>query len=381
MEKIAIIITAYNRATSLKNLLNSLNNVIRLSFEVPLIISIDNGGTPEVNQLAQNYNWKHGRKEVIIHPHKKGLVKHFLWVGDQTELYENIIFLEDDLLVSPELLRFSIKIIDFYKDEIDIAGASLYNPPLCELTGTKFYQLQDGNDVYFLQQPYWGNIWFRNKWIDFKKYLENYIPNKNILPYTIAEWKESFKKIYVQYLVEEKKSMVTPRISLVTNNGDIGLHSVKGAYQYQTILMNHDFNYRLCKYKNSSARYDAFMEIEADILKHSNHFLSKYDFVVDTKGVHLTYDKPYVITNKSVKTSICNFSEYLKPTEIALVYNILGEGVSLAKKEDVVNKEKYAYRLYKDIDKNYMIGIKVVSLLLRKTIIEKLYSLWHQLIY
>ena len=58
-----------------------------------------------VNKIANDFNWRLGEKKVIIHTQKLGLRNHFIWVGDQTERFKNVIFLEDDLIVSPELLR------------------------------------------------------------------------------------------------------------------------------------------------------------------------------------------------------------------------------------------------------------------------------------
>ena len=140
---LAIVITAYNRALPLQSLLNSLNNIDNCGLNIPLVISIDNNGTKEVKKVAEEFNWKYGIKEIVIHNEKLGLVKHFIWAGNQTKRFENVIFLEDDLLVSPELVNYATQLISFYKDDDEVAAASLYNPILNEETGTKFYQLED----------------------------------------------------------------------------------------------------------------------------------------------------------------------------------------------------------------------------------------------
>ena len=105
---IAIVVVGYNRPKALEDLFLSLSK-IETEREVPLIISIDNKGTEAVNRLAEQYEWAHGPKEVIIHQQKKGLVKHFIWTGDQTEKYDVVIFLEDDLLVSPQIVNYQEK--------------------------------------------------------------------------------------------------------------------------------------------------------------------------------------------------------------------------------------------------------------------------------
>ena len=187
MSELAIVITAYNRARPLKNLLDSLNSIVTTK-RLPLIISIDNQGTEEVNEVANAFVWKHGEKQVIIHQEKKGLRAHFIWAGDQTEQYENVLFLEDDLYVSPYILEFVEAAIEKYRDDPHITGASLYNPLLCEFDKCKFYQYEDGFDNYFFQHPYWGNVWFQESWREFKKWLETYEYDPSILPENVRRW-------------------------------------------------------------------------------------------------------------------------------------------------------------------------------------------------
>jgi hypothetical protein len=372
-EKIAIIITAYNRPHSLINLLTSLEK-IRCERNVLLVISIDNGGTEEVNKIANEFLWNFGEKIVKIHNHKKGLRNHFIWVGDLTEDYENVIFLEDDLIVSPELINFAESAISFYKNKDDIAGICLYNPILCEFTGCKFYQNQDGYDVYFLQHPYWGNIWTRDKWQKFKKWLNTYELNPEIIPKAVVSWAESsFKKIYIQYLAESGKYIVVPRISLVTNTGEAGLHNTEGYYQYQSLLQNESTGYRFCELNQSKAIYDVYMEILPEILKQYNSVLANYDFDVDLKGCRHSYKNKYVLTIRPTKNRIIGYSSLMKPTENAVIYSIEGDGISLSEAEDVVINKKFGIeRLNNDIDMNYIVGLKTTIFMLIKIILRKL---------
>ena len=358
MNQIAIVITAYNRSESLLNILTSLSEII-VNQEVDLIIGIDNKGTDKVNKIAEQYQWSFGLKKVIVHEEKKGLVNHFVWAGDQTEEYDNVIFLEDDLLVSPFLIDSANQIINFYSDEPKVAAASLYNPVLCELTGEKFYQIEDGFDFYFLQQPYWGNIWFRKQWVEFKEFLKNYKENKDLLPESIASWENSFKKIYIQFLVTNKKYVITPRVSLVTNNGVAGLHSGVGQSHMQTNLLMNRQIYRLSKFNESLSIYDAYMEIDANILKSFCSRLMGFDFTVDIRGLRKSYDKPYVLTTKRVKKTIEEYTTLMKPTELGVLLNQKGNSeLKLCKIEDLVERRMYYMtRRYNDIRKNYWIGI------------------------
>ncbi len=357
-----IVITAYNRPQSLKNLLLSLSKVYmpeNLHHDVPLTISIDNNGTEEVNDIANSFEWKYGEKEVIIHSHKKGLVNHFIWVGDQTEKYENVLFLEDDLIVSPQIIDYVVKLIDYYKDSDTVSAASLYNPVLVEATGTKFYQIEDGYDVYFIQHPYWGNVWFGKYWKKFKEYLKTYSPNKEIMPPNIFAWTESFKKIFIQFLIESHLTVVTPRVSLVTNNGEPGLHS-GNMYAYQSNLQLFPKNYRFCPYDESEIKYDSFCELPEIFFKKKNQSLSKYEFDVDILGTREVFRKPFVLTTRPVRKSIMSFTSLMKPTELGVCLDIKGnQKVKIVKTEDVImhSKKFVRTRRFLDILKNYHIGI------------------------
>lgn len=355
---IAIVITAYNRAEPLAALLKNLLTIRTDGDTIPLVISIDNNGTTEVNDIAKEFEWPFGPKEVIIHKEKKGLVKHFIWTGDQTERFENVIFLEDDLIVSPEMYVYTKRMISFYENCDEVAAASLYNPILMEATGTRFYQIEDGYDVYFLQQPYWGHIWMKNKWRLFKKFLDTYKVNKDILPPHIALWGDkSFKKIYVQYLIETGRTVVTPRVSLATNNGVPGLHSSLPMFQYQCPLMLENKDYRFAALSESSARYDAFFELEASILKKYNDKLSKFDFEVDLNGTRKSYTKEYVLTTRKSTNPILTYTSFMKPTELSCIIENCGEGVSFSKSSDIIFEKSYQKeRRYKDVQKNYYLG-------------------------
>ena len=63
----AIVVNAYNRPAALARLLNSLQQAVYpVGAQVPLIISIDRGGDPQVRVLAENFAWPHGPKTVTL---------------------------------------------------------------------------------------------------------------------------------------------------------------------------------------------------------------------------------------------------------------------------------------------------------------------------
>lgn len=356
---ICIVIVGYNRPHALQQLLSSLSQ-IETTFNVPLIISIDNKGTEEVNKIANSFAWKYGTKEVIIHQHKKGLVNHFIWTGDQTEKYDVVIFLEDDLLVSPQIINYVEKVVEFYDNDNRIAGASLYNPFINEITGGRFYQLEDGYDNYFLQQPYWGHVWLKKPWAEFTEYLKHYKVRRDILPASIEDWEGSFKKIFIQFLIEKNKYIVTPRLSLVTNNGIAGLHSSSRECYFQSTLLLEPKKYNFSTLDDSKAIYDSSYEILPDILKSYCKDLAIYDFEVDLNGSKKRINKEYVLTTKRTQKAIISFSSLMKPTELSIVYSQCGDHLAvLSKTSDIIeNNSFYRRRRFNDIQKNYPIGVK-----------------------
>lgn len=349
-EPLAIVVVAFNRAKALSNLLQSLSK-IKTDCNIPLVISIDGGGTPEVNKIADEYIWRHGDKRVVIHD-KLGLVKHFIWAGDQSEEFGNVLFLEDDLSVSPDIINYAQQLISFYKDDDRITGGSCYNM-MYTLSGMHFYQIQDGYDNFFWQHPYWGNIWFGKQWKKFKRYLDTYEVNNELLPRTVQPWIRSFKKIYLQFLTETNKTMVFPRVSLVTNNGiGGGDHNKADAVQFHVpFLVSTGKKYNFSHYDESLARYDLFEEIDVNIVKSSCKPLSDFDFIIDTKLNRISYNKEYVLTPLKSNKPIIQFNSNLKPSELSVLLNISGTGLSLTHKSDIDSKTQNAV-MYDDCRMN-----------------------------
>ena len=75
MKKLAILAIGYNRVDSISRLLESLNVANYGGDQVPLIISIDNSGSDDVEKYANQFLWKHGEKIVKTYPERLGLRK------------------------------------------------------------------------------------------------------------------------------------------------------------------------------------------------------------------------------------------------------------------------------------------------------------------
>lgn len=336
MVPLTIIVSAYNRDNALQALFNSMKSLVSPQ-PVDLVISVDNRGTEDVVKLVNNYNWHLGNKIVVIHQEKLGLINHFIWVGDQTEKYDHVLFLEDDMYVSPNMINYALQLIPFFEEDDVVAGASLYNVPY-SLNYMPFDKLDDGYDNFFYQHPYWGNIWFKNKWKLFKEYLKTYKPNDEILPIGVARWhSHSFKKIFIQYLIETERTMVFPYRSLLTNNSISGIHTSEALHAQTSFVVDliQDIQYRFQTYKDSNSRYDAFEEIEVDIIKRNNIALRDIDFEIDTKMNKISYHKPFVLTALQTDKALLSFSSNMKPIELAAYLNVKGQGLFLVKREDL----------------------------------------------
>ncbi|MEL6484270.1 MAG: hypothetical protein AAFP96_05420, partial [Bacteroidota bacterium] len=91
----AIVVVAFNRPKSLKRVLKSVQTAFYPSeIEIPLIISIDYSPTnKEVLEIAHDFTWKNGAKQVIQHRENLGLKEHILSCGDLSEKYGGVIVL------------------------------------------------------------------------------------------------------------------------------------------------------------------------------------------------------------------------------------------------------------------------------------------------
>ncbi len=225
--KPAIVVVGYNRPHALNGLLTGLLVVKYQHTEVPLVISIDGGGDPAVTQLAEAFNWPFGNKTVINRPEQLGLKAHILACGGLAKEYGSIILLEDDLEVSPSFYTFATHAINQYQTDKLVAGVSLYSYGTTENNYIDFAPHSDGLDAYLMQFPSsWGQAWTAEQWAGFEGWLNNQTGNeKNNLPPYIQRWgRNSWKKLFAQYLISSGKYFVYPKVSFTTNKGFAGTH-------------------------------------------------------------------------------------------------------------------------------------------------------------
>ena len=326
----AIIVVTYNRVTSLRRLLKSIEKAHYPHNDIPLIISIDGGAKNqnEIVNVAESFNWNYGTKRVINHKKNLGLKNHILSCADLSEEYGSVIILEDDVFVCNQFYNNSKFAAEFYNGDDKIAGIGLYSYKWNIHANFPFNPIKENYDVYFMQYPAsWGQCWTQKQWQNFRKWLENDQSNfENInIPENVKKWPESsWLKYFVKYLVQENKYFVYPYYGYTTNFSDKGTHNKKlynTMYQVPLIEQN---SLNLIKFTSDTVMYDAFFEIHPDYLKNKLDFLKQFDFEVDlynTKAIKNINTK-YFLSTKYSSNPITQYSYQLKPHEQNILYQL-----------------------------------------------------------
>lgn len=335
MEKIAIVVVAYNRVNSLSRLLYSLNDAV-YGQEVTLIISIDNSGNNQVLEYSKSFEWSHGDKRIIRHPQRLGLRKHVISCGNLTNIYDAVIVLEDDIFVSKYFFSYVVKTVNKYDKCDSIAGISLYKHQWNVGINRPFVPLDNGYDVFFIKYAQsWGQVWTRRMWSQFYKwYLDNEgkIDQVAGLPKYVLNWPESsWLKYHIGFVVDTNRYFVYPHISLSTNFTDSGTHNKVSTTNFQVPILSHDKSvYKLPEIDEKALKYDVFFEIE-----NLDNFLilekRKENICIDLYGVKNNFEKKryWLTTIPSNFKLIENFSLQLQPHELNIIYNLNGSGIFL----------------------------------------------------
>ncbi|MEO1486681.1 MAG: glycosyltransferase [Bacteroidota bacterium] len=330
----AIVVVAFNRPKSLKRVLKSVQTAFYPSeIEIPLIISIDYSPTnKEVLEIAHDFTWKNGAKQVIQHRENLGLKEHILSCGDLSEKYGGVIVLEDDLYVSPNFYNYVVGAFKFVEYKTYVGGIALYNHKINVHTGEYFSAYEDGFDNWYFQFACsWGQAWNVKQWQQFKTWLsENPELKKSTeIPENVSSWSDkSWLKFFIAYLVHSKKYFLYPKISLSTNFNDPGTHVGQDSTAYQVELANHQkMEFDFSSLEESSAVYDAFFESET--VANSFEF-EKGDLEVDLYGYKPLNDKPYLLSSKQLpKKQLAQFARSLKPIECNAIQKLPGNELFL----------------------------------------------------
>jgi len=323
----------------LERLLGSLSKAVYPSTPVPLIISIDGPQNTEVEEVANNFVWKYGPKNVMVRQEHVGLKTHIFLCADLVEVYENVIILEDDLMVSPYFYDYALKAIPFYKEEDKVGGISLYSYQVSEFSNHAFEPINDGFDVYFLQLPSsWGQVFNKNGWWKFKKWFQENenTPLPNNVPANIKDWGDhSWKKHFIHYMVSNDLYFVFPRVSLTTNFEEFGTNSDSSG-KYQVPLQNKLKEYVWGKFERSQSVYDSYYEITPQSLNKWKPELSNYNYRVDLNGSKQNIQAEFILSRRFSSEPIYSYSSELKPLLHNVIYAQDGNDIVFAKRDSFV---------------------------------------------
>lgn len=339
---IAIVIPCYNRTQSLQRLLYSLQEAYYQNDKVDLIFSIDNSGTNCVQEVAEAFSWNFGKKKLILHQVNIGLKNNILACGDLVEIYDAVIVLEDDLYVAKDFYHFAKQAALYYAENSHIAGISLFSYRYAEIGYFLFYPFRDEKDTFFIQWPSsWGQLWTRGQWKAFRGWLAQ---NKDItqfnIPVVVKEWKYSWKKYFIAYMVDMKKYFVYPYVSFTNEFGIAGIH-YRGQENVNTVdlFMGGNVEYRFRDFKEETLfKYDCFFQLGDRMIQINKvNYNVCFDLYSNKKSQNLTSD--YVVTSRDQSKSIHTFG----CTHIPFEYNILqgdaGDFFYLVKQENFVESK------------------------------------------
>lgn len=326
--KIAILCIGYNRPDDFARLLSSVG---RATYDdrVDLIISVDNSGKDDVERVAEGFCWEYGAKKIYTYEQRLGLKKHILSCGRFLDEYDALIVLEDDISVAIGFYQYAKETVAKYYYDDNIAGISLYNPPLNFGTLLPFVPAKNEFDVYFLQLAQsWGQIWMKRQWKQFEAWLSK---NSNIsfsedeTPSHICSWPSasSWLKYHIEYCIKANKYFVIPYYSLTTNYSSVGTHATVASLRFQTnMLLGPKTNYILPDFGDENViKYDAFFE---------RSLPDDSDLTVDLYGFKTNYKTRKLLTTKRLNFKITeSFGRVLIPHEQNYIQREKGRDIFL----------------------------------------------------
>ncbi len=330
-ETLAIVVVGYNRLKSIRRLLSSLLRAQYPDSDIPLVISIDCSGEEELYSYVKDFDWPYGRKYVNIQETRLGLKEHIYQCADLTSVFKAIILLEDDLVVSPAFYSYAVKALDRYGDDRRIAQISLYKNERNGYVGLPFDNIQNGNDVFLMQDvSTWGECWTRQMWDNFKQWRDSHTEDDIMrvdMPDRIKNWTRAWSKYYNAYVVDMHKYVLYPNVALTTNFSDAGEHGGDNNSVVQVNLLQQDFEYRMGNF-DDLARYDIYSNNET---LYEWLGLDVRNLCLDMYGLHNNVSgRRYILSTRVLPyKTIKSFGLCMRPFELNVKYNVSGEGIYL----------------------------------------------------
>ncbi|HVN53806.1 MAG TPA: hypothetical protein VMT46_05700 [Anaerolineaceae bacterium] len=340
----AIVVSAFNRPLALERLLESLQAAeYPPGASIPLVISLDESARHQrVAQVARSFIWPFGPKEIRAREERLGPVEHFYACGDLTGEFGSIVFLEDDLLVSPQYYAYASQALEAYAGDECVGGLSLYGLWFNSYTRQPFIPLPDAGDVFFIQAPYIQGLAFTGEqWAAFHAWRESKATQQAVhAPFHECWGRFSGDEWFpwlARFLVASGQYFAFPRESLVTGFGDKGTHFARSTPFFQVPIQREPRAYSFPARRDCTAVYDSFFELlpdRIDRLTTSFHWL---DYTVDLYATRALENipTPYVLTTRPCPSPIMAFGRTMRPMELNLEYGVPGREIFFCRKEDL----------------------------------------------
>jgi hypothetical protein len=311
--------------------------------EVPLVISLDHSAREQGRAtagVAQQFEWEHGPKTVLIHEKHLGVVQHFYFAGGLTAQYGAVVLLEDDLTVAPPFYDFALHILQTYGEDERIAGCCLYGLWFNGFTLDPFTPIDDGNDVFFLGVPHTQGLCFSaNQWSAFEAWSREHTVRAHpaLHPAFLSFGRDEWFPSLAAYMAEKGRFFCFPRASLTVGWGDAGAHFDRGTAWFQTPIQLGRRAYALPAFDEANAAYDGFFELLPDRLKRLAPYLPALDFDLDVNATKQPENlrAEHVLTSRSVRNAIASYGLELEPPELNLIQGVSGADLALAHRDDV----------------------------------------------
>ncbi len=362
-----IVVIGYNRAGTMKRLLDRLNCADYKGDKPVLIISIDKSDCAEVYQTAKSFDWKHGKCICRFQEQMLGLRKHILKCGEYLEEYDldAIAVFEDDIYPSLAFYNYMKQAVEYYKDNEQIAGISLYTHLWNVEAQLPFQPDYNGYDTFFMQYAQsWGQVWLREQWKQFINWYtinEGKINDIQELPDSIRRWPEtSWLKYHIAYCVLENKYFVYPYESLSTCFNEVGTHTTERMDIFQVPLMqNCDKIYEFSPLEKATVSYDVYFEREQIGEWVGIPFNELTVDLWGKKSRTTICSKQYLLTSRRYPWQVVDsFGLVMRPHEINVKEAIRGNdfilyNTQIAETQKIENSKvdiiKYYFRLFRGI--------------------------------
>jgi glycosyltransferase involved in cell wall biosynthesis len=306
----AVVIPAYRRAEALSKLLRSVNEAEYPEEGCTLIISLEGGVDEVVVQVAEEFQFNHGEKEIVRHSEKLGLKSHIYTSAGYSQEFGSVIVLEDDLIVSPAYYFYAVRALQAYEHAESIAGIALYAQRFNETAQLPFEPMPSYYAGYFMMLACsWGQAWTAGQWSSYQKWREeSSVPlqiNDHRIPQNIRNWPgESWKREFNYYLAETERTIFYPYKSVSTNSSHYGGENMSGTgslFEVPLVCLPHGIDSLTFPESDEALiSYDMYMEANGSYVEKMTGFENnKITFdLYGTKPVEMLQKKHWVFTSK-----------------------------------------------------------------------------------